>query len=317
MQSELQEEKCEDTKIGNSEDPGELSSTIKAAFVGAMATLLLTPFSVWIGFSLNSIFARPILSIEHVGISQLISHPDFSETIITIPNVDPNGQPIVSLQELGRVSFRGLPESDTWVQLAKKIETRWQTTHDELENLIIPEELDTEWIQGHARILGMTRIDINLASARTGSDFNAFIASLASSRRLEVSKNLQTIRDIIKRVRSERTCSTFFQVMILNRGDSFGLVRHIASVKLHDGNSIEVEISEPPDFSANSYNSIPVDVQNPQFSLVSPSTSLGQIPPKSMEVLWYRPTEPICDDSFADFRINSHIGKKLIYKTPG
>ncbi|UWP93101.1 hypothetical protein K3X13_04460 [Aliiroseovarius crassostreae] len=262
-----------------------ISAQQRENFYGTLAAnflaLLFAPISIWLGFSLNSWLARPVLSLEY-GTFLAVTRPGVSHDLH------------VALSQRFDY-YRDVPEkfklpsvkSDSddrilWVS-SERLKQRAQELLVEVSDLV--DMLDTKFKNDESLTeqdllkLGMSPSALSNTSQLWGN-VNRETAKLETY--------MDTLRDILGLLERTNSCSVFVKALVQNRGSTTGIVRSEASILDDNEAVIQASMVQGLRFRGRG-GGIAVKVQNTgDFALSDISVStVGTVPANSVTELWF------------------------------
>lgn len=288
---------------------------LSPALIGAFITLILSPFSIFLGFWLNNVLSRPILSIQHASVGEIVTHPKLPQTnySLTLQLQQLDG---VDIQDIYRPVFINSLESDRVIEklenLAKTIRVKYQGISDSdttLERLkthpefrkIIGSDLQVELLE-------------SMSPEKRGSVFRSKVNGYKEKQR-KLDSELTKIAD---KLREGRKCEIYASVMVLNKGGTEGLIKSKANFMNKNNQEIVfVETDPPPSFNPDSLNAVPTFITNKEIRFLKASDSVGSAPERKMTKFWFRAEQATCGEKIEYIILESHIGNKMKWKIEG
>lgn len=275
----------------------EIRNTILSALVGAMVAIILVPISQTISFMLNEYLSRPILSIEyleflpeeHIQLDEFknMCQSDEFNNYCVMKNMKAAIN-LMSLQS-GKATLSSDEKSELNEALSKfkaEVSSRilfLKTIQSNISSNKSEESLKKAYAKYHGVAAQYSMMMLTAENIQT---------SLSSSLQVEkdalniIDKTASRIIESLNKNSNQIVGTLKIKVSVLNRGDTDGLIRNIALLKLSNKNiSIALKkISMPA--NELTLQSVPVTVVNPSEDSQR-STSVGKIERKSMTEIWY------------------------------
>lgn len=275
----------------------EIRNTILSALVGAMVAIILVPISQTISFMLNEYLSRPILSIEyleflpeeHIQLDEfknMCQSDEFNnycvmknmKTAINLMSLQ-SGKATLSLEEKSELNdalSKFKAELSSRILFLKTIQNNISSNKSE-------ESIKKAYAKYHGAAAQYSMMMITTENMQT---------SLSSSLQVEkdalniIDKTVSRIIESLNKNSNQIVGTLKIKVSVLNRGDTDGLIRNVALLRLSNSN-ISVSLKKIT-LPANelTLQSVPVTVVNPSEDSQR-STSVGKIERKSMTEIWY------------------------------
>lgn len=285
---------------------------LSPALVGAFITLILSPFSIFLGFWLNNVLSRPILSIQHASVGEIVTHPKIPQTnySLTLQLQQLAG---ADIQNLYRPVFINSQQSD---QLINEVEN-WAKTFRVKHQNIADNEATLDELKAHQEfeeIIG-SDLQVELLNSMSPDKRHTEIRSkVRSYKKKYMSLDLETSK-IAEKLRQGRKCEIYASIMVLNKGGTEGLIK--SKAKFLNENSEEVvflETDPPPSFDPDSLNAVPTFITNKEIKFLKASDSVGSAPERKMTKFWFRAEKAKCGEKIEYIILESHIGNKMKWK---
>lgn len=259
----------------------------QAATIGSLVAIILSPLSVWIGFSLERYLSRPLVSIENVNTIPVHAIPkavldDISKLLPDIRS------------ELGTMPISGNITAGDLSHLVSMVEERilQGATQKSKSSADIPKvdlpALDSEGMAGEEpTTMLQTLIRQNELSAADDSD---------------KAGKLTILRQALQDVGLE--CRLYMQVSYLNRGGADELVTSSGDIVFDSGALIKATLTAKPAFLTKR-PAVPVLIEDPQY--FGSATSVGKIAQAAITQMWYLADTPITGELCQRGEFELHI----------
>jgi len=285
-------------------------SEFSAALTASFVTFIISPFTIYLGFSLNQQLARAQLSIEYVYFEQNDDAIDQSDELLE--------SLIERLMEHSMYAeFLSAEEySPSIRQFGNGSKKRARAILLRLKSYISKQKVilneDLELLPKSELVQRAFRYDISLEG-------DAEILTLLETKNAEIMQDITRAEGLIEDIElsfSSMTNEVLVNLNVLNKGSTDGLVRNIGSMMV-DGKSIRLLRAPMP--SDNNQDAIPVREVNPLYNNFSPN-AVGRVMQNTMSDMWFKASTStsLCGNKNDHFEVilfdqnNEALSKKIM-----
>lgn len=277
-------------------DQKEVRTTLLAAFVGTLVTLVLSPVAQTISFFFNEFLSRPVLSIEYIELLPKEKPIDIS-TVKLDELVQSNGY------QLLQTKFVLTSDLTMFLKDSLSSNEELKSFKESIGRFIIVAERRKNVIDSLKNKLTLNLNEMQIRTIlknyfRVEYYYEKSVNSLRSILRLNVQsedeslestlKIASDIKSTLEKIKPSLGGSLKVKVSIFNRGGTDGLIRNIGDFRFENNTySIPLKRTEPDEAPPKSmFESVAVTVMNPTEGSYR-STSVGKVEKNSMAEFWY------------------------------
>ncbi len=283
------------TKIIKSSSKLIQSNKFRESFIAAAVVLCLSPFSIYLGFRLNTFLSKPMLSIEYVSRYEK-EYFNFDKLTLLLRMVINNGiyQEYRSKTWSSANSFdlrmvKNIPSLAQPGDLAKKIKGEIEHYEGYLDSAVKEVEVEIKKLPNISKIDMRILAHQFLDSSSTEKEDKLMVKLRAyfNKKKMEINST----KGVIKKIRenlSDLGKTVDVKLTILNKGSTDGLIRNRGTI--YDGENKYRIQRIPPPTAHNALNAVPTFQVNAPPGTFSPQ-SVGQIIKNTMTELWFRVEE--------------------------
>jgi len=269
------------------------TNEFKGPFVAALIALLLSPFSISLGFLLNNYFSKPILSIEYASryVKSYLNKSKVTSLLGDVANdqtyLDYRSSKILGADNFDLRTLAYIPESNAPRELVDKI-TKDLTGYSDY--------LSGELAKLSTSIKGLPKIDdvdlkvqafrvLDNPTYKDGDELRKLLLA-HHKERINILTAIRNKLDLIINGMSIVDNIEYIKFSVLNKGSSDGLIRNHGDI-LYNGIQYKIYRVPPPSSSQSLLIAVPTFQVNASQTDYSPR-SVGQIVQHTMTEIWFR-----------------------------
>ena len=273
----------------------KLKLTLISAMIGAVTAVLFIPISQTISFVLNEYLSRPILSIEYIELipeknvdvkllNSIIHSDEFNKQCLAKNMQNAMTLSSINLSKETYSSEEFLKLNEVLVNLNKEIEERrifLKNLQNSIKNTNSEEKINSIF----TKYYGAT-----FQSSLIQGDLHFKVMTLVTvietdkDELKQLNSQISTAIDEVKNLSVQPINTLKLKLSILNRGNTDGLIRNIAYLKLNNITASLIKISSPVEIPPSA--AVPVTVMNPSEEAPR-TTAVGKVEKKAMTDIWY------------------------------